>query len=146
MTQKKQEKTIEQLENDIIDNCLEILTQNNIIVYSSIPSVTATVCNNADFLVYSLDKNKLPDKIIFKVLGPLSGCGLILKNIHIKVSFIKREQREKITKLYSNAEKKYYKQEKMRLNIENMEHINSLKNAQNNLQSFIRNSTTNKQK
>ena len=136
MTSKKQENTIKKLEDDIINNCYNILNQDNIIVYSS---TGEDIHNDTNFLVYILNENKLPTKTIFKVLGPSAGYKLILiePNVSIKPLLSGSKRQEQIMNLYSLARKKYYEQEKMRSNIYALSQINSLKTACNNLQTFV---------
>ncbi len=135
MATETQIEKIKNIESEIIKDCSKILTKGNVIVYST---TNENINNQTDFLIYSMDENKLPKELIFMVYGPSAGYGLKIENPGILIDReVSGDQKQyDLMKLCSLAEKVFIKQRKTRSNIAILTRINSLTQARKNLAIF----------
>ena len=120
-------KTQEEIKNDtntIVDICLEIIKQNNIIVYPSSEAHSV----NTDYKVKIMNENRTPADTIFIVLGPSNGYGvrIIKTDVYISCYDASPYIKDKIMKLYYDCEKKSDKQKPLRAKIAEQEYAKLL--------------------
>lgn len=130
----KQQKENDSTNSVIIDTCLNILNQNNIIVYPS----NEETHNDTIFYIKKLDERK-PGKSIFAVYGPSHGYGLkiITTDVYISGYELLPNTQSKLRQLWHESDIKSYKQKEMRKKIATENCRASLVATQYHLQSFI---------
>ena len=127
-------KITEQTKNDIVDLCMEIIKQDNVIVY---PSAEAHSIHTY-FKVKLMNNNGTPQDTIFTVDGPVNGYGLRITETGMVISgYDLGSDRNKLIKLYDDCETKSDEQKQLREKIAKQKYEKLLSKTKQGLAKFI---------
>lgn len=118
----------------IIDSCLDILNQNDVIVY---PNSNETHFDSI-FTINRMNNKKVGEPI-FTVYGPSYGYGvkIIETNVNISGYYRSPDNATKLRKLWTESDIKSSKQKKFREGIANKKFMSSLMATQYYLQNLV---------